>query len=194
MKKVGNKLIIFMILLLSLVQIYQIKKGFESLTHSDSVKNNPIEANIKDIPTLQLEDETAEEELLPDRIVIEKLNLDLPVTPVELQNGTWEVKPNVANYALGTDLIKESGGNVGIYGHALKGIFLNIKDLKPGDRIILYSNQRKAIYQVTQSSIVLPEQVDVFHTTSKPTVTLVTCDGIYSEKRYIVTASLIIKE
>lgn len=194
MKKMVNKLIIFMILLLSLVQIYQIRIGFESLAHNDSVESDPMEANIKDVPILQFEDETSEEELLPDRIVIEELNLDLPVIPVELKNGTWEVNPNVANYALGTDLIKESGGNVGIYGHALKGIFLNIKDLKPGDRIILYSNQRKAIYQVTQSSIVLPEQVDVFHTTSKPTVTLVTCAGSYSEKRYIVTADLIIKE
>src|SRR5436190_7489274 len=34
----------------------------------------------------------------PERIVMGSVNIDLPVVSVPLENGTWDVRPHVANF------------------------------------------------------------------------------------------------
>lgn len=201
MNNIGTKITITAVLAVSIWQLDTLIQKFRPLLATDTVvqeeKSKEAEERTKQLIDYTIKDQSISQEdlpLQPDRISIAKINLELPVIAVPLENGTWEVKPNVANYAMGTSMISESGGNVGIYGHARDEVFADIKNLKTGDEIILYSNNRKAIYKVSKSSVVTPDAVDVFYPTDDPTLTLVTCDGNYSEKRYIVTAILVNKE
>lgn len=127
----------------------------------------------------------------PEKIFIEKVNINLPIVSVPLKNGTWEVSPKVANFAEGTSLVNNKEGNVGIFAHDRKDAFSEIKNLKADDVIIVYGNSLKANYKVVSSSIIDPKTVDVFYPTKTPTLTLVTCNGIFSEKRYIIKAKLV---
>jgi LPXTG-site transpeptidase (sortase) family protein len=135
--------------------------------------------------------ESKTEPFKPKRIVMEKAGIDLPVIPVNLINGTWAVNEGVANFAEGTSLVDESGGNVGIYGHARPQEFLNIKNLTGGDTIVVYGQKYKALYQVESSDKITPSDVEAFYPSEDPTLTLITCEGVFNEYRYRVKASLI---
>lgn len=127
----------------------------------------------------------------PERIVIPGVGIDLLVFSVPLKNGTWEVLPHVANYAEGTSLINPTKGNVGIYAHDRLDGFTRIKELLTGSDIIVYGLTQKATYKVITTDVVAPSDVSVFDQTDKPILTLITCDGLFSEKRYMVQAELI---
>ncbi len=127
----------------------------------------------------------------PERVVMEKAGIDLPVVSVPMENGTWEVHPGVANFAEGTSLINEKTGNVGIFGHALPDVFLNIKRLSVGDSVIVYGQNYKAFYVVEASDKVLPSSVEAFYPEENPILTLITCDGVFDQNRYRVRARLI---
>ncbi|MCL5409809.1 MAG: sortase [Patescibacteria group bacterium] len=127
---------------------------------------------------------------VPNRIRIDKVQVDLPVVAQPLNNGTWAVEDGVANYAQGTGVIGSEYGNVGIFAHDRVNGFHTIKDLAMGDQIILYGDNFQAIYQVEAKSVITPQNVDVFAPTTSDELTLVTCDGLFSEKRYMVKAKL----
>lgn len=131
------------------------------------------------------------EEFRPRQIEIPNLNLKLEVVSVFPKNGTWEVIPGVANFAEGTSLINAKEGNVGIYAHDRVDGFSQIKDLKVGDTILIKDLDKQATYVVKTASKIAPDQVDVFYPTEKPELTLLTCDGLFSEKRYVVKAELV---
>lgn len=131
------------------------------------------------------------QELTPELIKIEKVGIDLPIVSVPLKNGTWKVNAGVANYAQETSLINTKSGNVGIYAHDRQKEFANIKNLNTGDIIEIFASGHKIKYRIESQKVLDPENVGVFYPTSDPTLTLVTCDGDFSEQRYVVKAKLV---
>ena len=145
-------------------------------------------------------------DLIPQKITIDSVGIDLNVLSVPLKNGTWQVNSGVANFAEGTSLINQRSGNVGIYAHDRKNGFTQIKNLKVGDNVIIYAEKKsednleevdkqkdllKVTYNVEYSAISAPQEVEVFYPTEDPTLTLLTCDGDLSKMRYIVRAKLV---
>lgn len=129
--------------------------------------------------------------LLPDRIFISKLDLSLPVKYVPLVDGTWAVNEASANYAEGSGYINSERSNIGLFGHDRDNAFHKIKQLTKGDVIELYADGVIARYRVTESFKTEPTSIEVFADTEVPTLTLVTCDSIFNNNRYIVKASLV---
>lgn len=128
----------------------------------------------------------------PTRIQISKADIDLSIVDVPLKDGTWEVHEGMANHAKETGLVTKNAGNVGIYAHDKQNGFSNIKKLVKGDIVTVYTaSGQKATYVVSSISVAESTSVNTFYPTSAPTLTLVTCDGAFSEQRYIVKASLI---
>ena len=82
-------------------------------------------------------------------------------------------------------------GNVGIAGHR-DGYFRVLKDVKIGDRLMLQTPQGLRHYQVTETLIVDPGDVEVLDPTEERVVTLVTCYPFYfvgsAPRRFIVKA------
>jgi len=75
-----------------------------------------------------------------------------------------------------------------IYGE----IFKNLDRLKPGDQVILFTNQRSYTYVVMSNPLVVePSQVEFLSATTEPIVTLISCyPYLVDNKRIIVRAYL----
>ena len=93
----------------------------------------------------------------------------------------------------GTALVGEDG-NIGIAGHR-DGFFRGLKNIRVGDRIDLEEPDRIKTYVVERLEIVDPENVSVLRSSSRPSLTLVTCYPFYfigaAPRRFIVHAVLI---
>jgi LPXTG-site transpeptidase (sortase) family protein len=129
--------------------------------------------------------------LVPELIKIESVNIDLPVVSVPLSQGTWKVYDKVANFAEGTSLINSQNGNVGIYGHDRSYVFSPIKNLSIGDEIQVYSGNYMAIYKVNETHVAEANDVSVYYESDQPILTLVTCDGNFSQKRFVIKADFV---
>ena len=71
--------------------------------------------------------------------------------------------------------------------------FINLYKVKPGDKVIVRTMKGKYTYEVDESFIVEPEQVEVLENADYEKMTLITCT-IGSKRRVVVTGKLIEKE
>lgn len=147
----------------------------------------------------------------PDmRVVIPRINQNVPVVGVKNDNliaRKWQdleadiqksLRDGVIHYP-GTALPGENG-NIVLTGHSsyyawdpgrFKDVFALLHDVKQGDKIVVYFNQRKYTYEVFSIKTVLPQNVDVLGTASAEQLTLITCTPIGTNlKRLIVQARL----
>jgi LPXTG-site transpeptidase (sortase) family protein len=127
---------------------------------------------------------------LPTRIVIAAIKLDAPITPVGLHqvdgNLTWDVPNYFAAGWLNRSALLGKSGNTVLDGHhnILGLVFANLKDLKAGDPIQLYSGDKKFSYAVTdlhnlverdQPIAVRIKNAQWIQSTTDERITLVTC-------------------
>ena len=106
------------------------------------------------------------------RIQIPALKVDAPV----VQGDGWEqLKKGVAQHIGSAD--PGDQGNVILSAHndVYGELFRYLDKLRPGDQVILYTQQRQYTYVVDRSQIVKPTQVEVMAATQEPTVTLISC-------------------
>lgn len=168
-----------------------IEDAWYRLTHTDDVvvfdEPTTQPENTEETDSCSIEEDISE---TPTHITIPSIRVSLPITPVPFQNGTWDVFPHVANYAEGTSLINATDGNVGIYGHDRADAFNAIKGLQPDDIIYVFTKNYRTKYIVLETNIISPTNVDIFDYTEQPMVTLLTCDGVFSQHRFAVTAKL----
>lgn len=117
------------------------------------------------------------------RIEIPALHIDAPV----VQGDGWEqLKKGVAQH-IGSSNPGESGNVVlsahnDVYGE----LFRDLDRLQPGDRVMLYTQQRQYVYVVDRTEIVEPTAVEVMASTGAPTVTLISCYPYLVDKQRIV--------
>jgi len=85
-------------------------------------------------------------------------------------------------------------GNAAFAGHrtTYAAPFYNLDQLAPGDPIYVTTTQGRFQYNVTQTMVVDPTDVEVLDDTPTPTLTLTTCNPRYSAStRMVVQASLV---
>ena len=117
------------------------------------------------------------------RIQIPAINIDAPI----VQGDGWEqlkkgVGQNVSSVNPGQN------GNVILSAHndVYGELFRFLDKLKPGDQVILYSQQRQYVYVVDRTAIVEPTAVEVMASTGSPTITLISCYPYLIDKQRIV--------
>lgn len=83
-------------------------------------------------------------------------------------------------------------GNIGISGHR-DGYFRALKDVKPGDELVLQTLTGQKIFRVSATQVVESDDTKLLQDTREQSVTLVTCYPFYfvgpAPQRFIVTAS-----
>ena len=108
------------------------------------------------------------------------------------------VTEDVIKYFLGKfpeSVMPGEVGNFSVAGHRVSDFtdaFINLYKVKPGDKVIVTTKSGKDTYEVDESFIVEPEQVEVLDTADYEKITLITCT-IGSKRRVIVTGRLIDK-
>jgi sortase A len=125
-------------------------------------------------------------------IRIDSVHVDAPVL-----EGTDDLTLNRGvGHIAGTALFGENG-NIGLAGHR-DGFFRGLKNIRVGDRIDLEEPGRIKTYVVERLEIVDPENVSVLRSSSRPSLTLVTCYPFYfigaAPRRFIVHAVPIDRE
>lgn len=133
---------------------------------------------------------------LPTAGPLQAIQIDIPAIGVHnwpiVQGDGWEqLKKGVGQHIGSAD--PGQSGNVVLAGHddVFGEVFRNLDKLQPGDQVVLYTMQKQFTYQVTETRIVEPAQVDVMNPTSEATVTLISCyPYMVDNKRIIVFAKL----
>ena len=122
------------------------------------------------------------------RIQIPAIDVDAPI----VHGDDWEqLKKGVAHHA-GTANPGQIG-NIVLSGHndIFGEVFRYLEELKPGDKIIVYTSQRSFTYIVSGWELVEPTQVDVMAPSTNATITLISCHPyLVDNHRIIVKGSL----
>ena len=126
-------------------------------------------------------------DLVPKRMMIgDKINISLD--EAALIGNKWTVSPVNGTYLINSARLGEVG-NMIIYGHNRKQILGNLRQLKGGDRIVLYDAAGKTWpYRVVKTLTINPAEAFWLQNTDTPMLTVYTCTGLLDSKRLIVRA------
>lgn len=132
-----------------------------------------------------------EEGDLPEKIIIPKAKVDLPVSGAKVIENHWEIFPDRASYLLGSGLPGRKGNAV-IYAHNKSHLFGPIRWLVVGNEIkVVNQKGEEFIYEIVETKTVSPEAIEVLSPTEDSTLTLYTCTGFLERERFVVRAELI---
>ena len=130
-----------------------------------------------------------------NRLVIPKIGVDVEIVSGNTENallrGVWH-RPNTGD--------PEQGGNFVVTGHRFRYLppnnttFYNLDKLSEGDVIIVYYNGVEYDYIVSESFIVLPDQLEVESDLGYDVITLYTCTPIWTSSKRLVVRALPISE
>lgn len=123
-----------------------------------------------------------------NRLQIGAIHVDAPI----VQGDGWDQLKKGVGQHIGSPNPGQPG-NIVLSAHndVFGEIFRNLDQLKTGDSVVLFTNQRQYSYSITSTQVVAPTAVEVMDTTQKPTVTLISCYPYMVDKqRYVVTAEL----
>ena len=122
------------------------------------------------------------------RIQIPEIGVDAPV----VHGDGWEqLKKGVGQYVGSVN--PGDDGNIVLSAHndIFGEIFRDLDQLKPGDQITLFTNQRAYNYVIVDNKVVEPNAVEVMDQTENPTVTLISCyPYLIDDQRIVVTGRL----
>jgi len=123
------------------------------------------------------------------RIQIPAINLDKRI----VQGDEWEqLKMGVGQHIGSANPGEKNNVVLSAHNDIFGEFFKNLDRLKPGDQVILFTNQRSYTYVVMSNpQIVEPSQVEFLSSTTEPIVTLISCyPYLVDNKRIIVRAYL----
>jgi sortase A len=122
------------------------------------------------------------------QIQITAINVNAPI----VQGDSWEqLKKGVGQYIGSADPGQPGNMVLSAHNDVYGEIFRHLDELKPGDKIIIYTLQYSFTYNVSETQIVNPTDVEVMDSTLNPTLTLISCyPYMVDNKRIIVKASL----
>jgi len=129
-----------------------------------------------------------------NRLVINKIGVNIPI--VESLDANWALARGA--WRMPQTSTPDKGSNTAIAGHRFKYLppnnltFYLLDKLAVGDSLIVFWAGKEYQYVVVASKIVPPTEVSVLAPTQKATLTLITCDPIWTTKnRLIVTGELV---
>lgn len=131
--------------------------------------------------------------------------IDMPTARIHLsivdgnydeKHREWNVRAGAANYATATYLPNPEKGSTVIYGHDTSDVFRNVRMLSGGDIVTVRTDKDTVLsyaYDPMNVQKVLPQDTKIFDNlnTDQPQLVLITCDGLWSERRLIINLHLV---
>jgi sortase A len=122
------------------------------------------------------------------RIQIPAINVDAPI----VQGDGWEQLKKGVGQHIGSANPGQVGNLVLTAHNDVFGeIFRYLDELKKGDQITVYTNQRAYSYVITGNEIVEPTQVEVMAPTPQETITLISCYPYRIDNKRIVVQGML---
>jgi LPXTG-site transpeptidase (sortase) family protein len=174
-------------------------------SNKTALTQKPLAQNTNDslTPTIQ-----NGESIIPESISIPKININTHVEQVGMDSqGRMDVPSNNTNVAWYSPGHKPgSGASAVIDGHydtvtGAPAVFYNLDKLTPGDKIMVSDSHGTTLtFAVTEKKLYPFDQFpleQVFNSTDKSRLNLITCDGVWDQKtknysqRLVVYAELV---
>ncbi|MCU0667047.1 MAG: sortase [Patescibacteria group bacterium] len=135
----------------------------------------------------------------PTRLIIPRLGINLPIQEGKFDEATqsWTLTSNAVHYAVITSKPNDLSGNTLIYGHNTVQVLFPTMLLQPGDELLIESQEGYIYsYAYVADSNVKPSDTSILTTiSSKPILTLLTCNGLFNENRRLMNFEFVfIKE
>lgn len=125
-----------------------------------------------------------------DRLIISKLNIELPIYPSDNSDYSWESNYKGVSYQTSTVEPGEQGNSV-LYGHNWKSLLGRLHELDNHDLVTIVYKNKSFDYKVTESKIVSSSDISILDNSSDSRITLYTCTGFLDSKRFVVVAERI---
>lgn len=149
----------------------------------------------------------------PDtRLVIPRINRNVPIVTVSTEaliKKDWNKLEKDMQDSLRYGVINYPGtarpgqkGNVVITGHSsyfpwdpgrFKDVFVILNEVKLGDKVLIYQNQKRYIYEVNNIKTIKPSELDILKPDDENKLTLITCVPIGTNLRRLVVSAKLIK-
>lgn len=122
------------------------------------------------------------------RVQIPAIKVDAPV----VQGDGWEqLKKGIGQHIPSTNPGKQGNLVLSAHNDIFGEIFRDLDKLKPGDEVVVFTNERSYTYLVDDSEVVEPTAVEVLNPTKQSTVTLISCyPYLVDDQRIVITARL----
>lgn len=121
----------------------------------------------------------------PTAVRIAKIKKELPVQAALVNGNEWDMFDKAVAW-LSTSAVPGEG-NVILYAHNRKSLWLDLYKLRPGDAVEVQQNGIWLAYEVTQSRAVTSKDVDAI-LSEENQLTMYTCEGSFDQKRRVVYA------
>lgn len=124
----------------------------------------------------------------PAAISLPRLGIELPVIDglYDKSSDSWTLTEDKAQFAAMTALPNNQTGNTFIYGHNTAAVFAPLAQLQAGDEaVVRTTNGLRFSYLFNGHQIVNPDTTSILAPTEAPSLTLMTCEGIFSEARRV---------
>jgi len=126
----------------------------------------------------------------PVQIKIPRLEIDLPIVDgvYDEQTQDWNVSESDVQFARITSLPSTGAGNTFIYGHNTDEVLGRTTAIEPGDELLIETaNNRVFRYVYVSDTVTTPNDTSVLSSDyEKPTLTLLTCSGFWSQNRRLM--------
>lgn len=141
-------------------------------------------------PPPLVEEQEKDPNKLPQKIIIPSRNIDLPIEEAEILTGEWQISATGASHLVQSALPGEKG-NVIIYGHNRNHLFGLLRWVEKGEEVLIKNKKEELfVYEIVETKVVSPDQIEVLLPTEEPTLTLYTCFGFLDSKRFVVIGKL----
>ena len=138
----------------------------------------------------------AEENISVNRLIITKIGVNAPIVEAKnsedgLNQGAWRMPESST---------PDKGGNTVITGHRFKYLppnnltFFLFDKLAKDDIISVIWRGKNYFYKIKETKIIKPTDLSILKPTDASTLTLYTCDPVYSQKNRLVVIGELIKD
>ncbi len=126
----------------------------------------------------------------PVSVLVPNVGINLPVIngTYDSAKDSWTLTDDKAQFAAMTDQPNDRAGNTFIYGHNTDPVFAKLAGLKAGDIAeVKTANNLTFRYVYSGEQIVQPSNTDILNAEpATPRLTLMTCEGIFSQTRRVM--------
>ena len=123
-------------------------------------------------------------DMVPAVVKIERLKISQDIVPGIISGNDWQINEEKVNYLVGSGTLSQE--NIVLYAHKKWGLFGNLRKIKIGDEIELYSVNEISKYEVVEARQVKASDVSILQGNGEARVTLFTCDGPFDLWRWVV--------
>lgn len=124
----------------------------------------------------------------PIRVVLPDSGIDLQVDRgvYDKESNSWTLSGYNAQFAEVTALANNYSGNTFIYGHNNKYVFGHIKNIQPGQKALIYTDNNHVFsYSYVSTVGVDPSDTSVLDYRGPSILTIQTCSGNWNEVRQL---------